>query len=116
MSKNLKIKRGRYDEIILGILRGGPRTSKELKEMCLEKGIPYSTYSRRINQLIKYEIIERSDIVKLSERIEEADPEKIYVEKIRPEKIRLQLKYVNERSFFVDLKIISLTLKAIIFK
>ena len=34
------------------------------------------------------------------------DPEKTYMEKIRPEKLRLQLKYVRERSFWVDLKII----------
>jgi len=34
------------------------------------------------------------------------DPEKVYLEKIRPEKIRLQLKYVRERSFGVDLRII----------
>ncbi|MCK5044592.1 sugar transferase [Candidatus Parcubacteria bacterium] len=34
------------------------------------------------------------------------DPEKAYLEKIRPEKIRLQLKYVKERSFWVDLRII----------
>ena len=34
------------------------------------------------------------------------DPERIYLEKIRPEKIRLQLKYVRERSFLIDLKII----------
>ena len=30
------------------------------------------------------------------------DPEKTYMEKIRPTKIRLQLKYVRERSFNVD--------------
>lgn len=35
-----------------------------------------------------------------------SDPEKIYMEKIRPEKIRLQFKYVKSRSFMVDLKII----------
>lgn len=38
------------------------------------------------------------------------DPEKTYMEKIRPEKIKLQLKYVRERSFWVDLKIILETL------
>ena len=38
------------------------------------------------------------------------DPEKTYMEKIRPEKIRLQLKYVKERSFWVDMKIILQTL------
>ena len=38
------------------------------------------------------------------------DPEKTYMEKIRPEKIRLQLKYVRERSFWNDLKIIAQTI------
>jgi len=41
------------------------------------------------------------------------DPEKAYMEKIRPEKIRLQLKYVRERSLGVDLKIILLTIRAV---
>jgi len=43
-----------------------------------------------------------------------ADPEKAYQELIRPTKIRLQLKYVRERSFFTDLKIIFLTVLAIL--
>ena len=43
-----------------------------------------------------------------------SDPEKTYMEKIRPEKIRLQLKYVMERSFWNDLKIIAQTVVAII--
>lgn len=34
------------------------------------------------------------------------DPEKVYREQIRPEKIRLQIKYVNERTFLKDLRII----------
>jgi lipopolysaccharide/colanic/teichoic acid biosynthesis glycosyltransferase len=44
------------------------------------------------------------------------DPEKTYMEKIRPEKIRLQLKYARERSFWVDIKIIFVTLWAIVRK
>ncbi len=44
------------------------------------------------------------------------DPEKTYLEKIRPEKIRLQLKYVRERSFWIDMQIIFLTLKAVILR
>lgn len=44
------------------------------------------------------------------------DPEKTYMEKIRPEKLRLQLRYVRERSFWKDLKIIFLTLKAIVIR
>jgi lipopolysaccharide/colanic/teichoic acid biosynthesis glycosyltransferase len=39
-----------------------------------------------------------------------ADPEKTYMEKIRPEKIKLQLKYVRERSVWVDFKIIFKTI------
>lgn len=42
------------------------------------------------------------------------DPEKTYMEKIRPEKIRLQLKYVRERSFWIDFKIIAQTLLTIL--
>jgi len=38
------------------------------------------------------------------------EPERVYQEKIRPEKIRLQIKYVKERSFFVDIKIIFKTI------
>lgn len=43
----------------------------------------------------------------------EADPERVYLEKIRPRKLQLQLQYVRERSFLVDLKIILLTLLAL---
>ena len=38
------------------------------------------------------------------------DPEKAYLEKIRPEKIRLQLEYVKNRSFWLDLKIVFKTI------
>lgn len=44
------------------------------------------------------------------------DPDRDYVENIRPEKIRLQLKYVGEQSLLTDIRIIFLTLKAIIMK
>jgi len=39
------------------------------------------------------------------------DPDKDYLEKIRPEKLRLQKKYVKEHSFWIDFKIMLLTLK-----
>lgn len=44
------------------------------------------------------------------------DPERIYREQIRPIKIRLQLKYVREQSFWTDMKILLQTLLAIIFR
>jgi len=42
------------------------------------------------------------------------DPDKAYEELIRPTKLKLQLKYVRERSIWVDLKIIFLTILAIL--
>jgi lipopolysaccharide/colanic/teichoic acid biosynthesis glycosyltransferase len=39
------------------------------------------------------------------------DPEKAYLEEIRPEKIRLQLKYVRERTMLKDIGIILRTLR-----
>jgi lipopolysaccharide/colanic/teichoic acid biosynthesis glycosyltransferase len=47
---------------------------------------------------------------------ESFDPEKAYMEEIRPQKLKLQLKYVRERSFSSDLKIIFLTLKTIMIR
>jgi lipopolysaccharide/colanic/teichoic acid biosynthesis glycosyltransferase len=44
-----------------------------------------------------------------------ADPERAYLDKIRPEKIRLQLKYVREHSLWVDLEILVLTLSTLLF-
>jgi lipopolysaccharide/colanic/teichoic acid biosynthesis glycosyltransferase len=44
------------------------------------------------------------------------DPEMTYMETIRPEKIRLQLKYAGERSFWSDIKIIFETLWTIVRK
>jgi len=38
------------------------------------------------------------------------DPEKVYLEKIRPKKIALQIEYVKNRSFLLDLKIILKTI------
>ena len=43
-----------------------------------------------------------------------ADPHAAYLQIIRPEKIRLGLRYVREHSFLVDLKIIAGTLKTVI--
>ena len=42
------------------------------------------------------------------------DPERTYMEKIRPTKLRLQLKYVRDHSFLTDLRIIVKTVLAVI--
>jgi len=41
------------------------------------------------------------------------DPDKAFEELIQPTKLKLQLKYVRERSFWVDMKIIFLTILAV---
>jgi len=41
------------------------------------------------------------------------ETEKLYFEKIRPEKVRLQMKYVKEMSLWTDIKIIFQTIKKI---
>ena len=45
-----------------------------------------------------------------------SDAEKTYMEKIRPKKIQLQLKYVKKHSLLMDLKIVLLTLKTFLKK
>jgi lipopolysaccharide/colanic/teichoic acid biosynthesis glycosyltransferase len=42
------------------------------------------------------------------------DPDKTYMEKIRPTKLKLQLKYVREKSLRHDLVIILKTIKAVV--
>ncbi|MCY7361121.1 MAG: sugar transferase [Ignavibacteria bacterium] len=42
------------------------------------------------------------------------DPERFYIEEIMPDKIKMNLDYINERSFFKDIKLIFMTFKAII--
>jgi len=42
-----------------------------------------------------------------------SDPEKTYMERIRPEKIRLQMEYVKNRSFLSDFKLIIKTISKI---
>ncbi len=42
------------------------------------------------------------------------DPDRTYLEKIRPEKIRLQLEYVRNRSLWTDLRILAETFKILL--
>jgi lipopolysaccharide/colanic/teichoic acid biosynthesis glycosyltransferase len=44
------------------------------------------------------------------------DPEKTYLEEIRPNKLRLQLEYVRRRSFGTDMRILAATFKVLLFK
>ncbi len=42
------------------------------------------------------------------------DPERVYLEEIRPQKMRLQLEYVSRHSLVVDLLILGATLRHVI--
>ena len=42
------------------------------------------------------------------------NPEQVYINEIMPAKLKLNLKYISEKSFTTDLKIISLTIKKIL--
>ncbi len=44
------------------------------------------------------------------------DPERAYLEKIRPLKIRWQLEYVRRRSFWIDLQILGQTVAAVVLR
>ncbi|MEI6123847.1 MAG: sugar transferase [Bacteroidota bacterium] len=59
-----------------------------------------------------YASVWNSDEGKILEGAE--DPDKAYMELIWPEKKRLQLKYVREHSFWIDIKIVFLTLQAVV--
>ncbi|MFH0712281.1 MAG: sugar transferase [Candidatus Jorgensenbacteria bacterium] len=49
----------------------------------------------------------------LAEAKSTEETEKIYLEKVRPEKVRLQMKYVKEMSLWTDIKLILITLKKV---
>ena len=42
------------------------------------------------------------------------DPEKLYIEEVMPSKLSLNLKYINEKSFLLDIKLIFITLLKIV--
>ena len=42
------------------------------------------------------------------------DPERDYLEKIRPQKLKWQLEYVRRRSLWIDLRIIAQTIRAVV--
>jgi lipopolysaccharide/colanic/teichoic acid biosynthesis glycosyltransferase len=59
-----------------------------------------------------YASVWNSDEGKILEGAE--DPDKAYMELIWPDKKRLQLKYVREHTFWIDIKIVFLTLQAVV--
>lgn len=114
------LRRFKLDELpqLLNVLKGemslvGPRP--EVPEYArLYKGKPEEivyTVKPGVTDYASLWNIQEGEILKGAKNTEEA--ERMYLEKIRPEKIRLQMKYVKEMSLWTDIKIILLTFKKI---
>ena len=71
----------------------------QMKVLSVKPGLTDYASLEYINE---NEILERYD-----------DPEKVYIEKIMPEKLTLNIKYINEKGFFTDLKIMLKTIRKI---
>ncbi len=113
------IRKYKLDELpqLINVLKGemsfvGPRpqvqwavelySDEEKKILCIRPGI--TDYAS-----IKFR--NENEILKGS-----TNPDKDYLEKIAPEKLRLSLEYVNSMSFWLDIKLIFITLRTIVQK
>ena len=110
------LRKHKLDELpqLINVLRGdmsfvGPRPEvKKFTDMYTEKEKAILTVRPGITDWASLWNSDEGAILKGS-----PDPDKDYLEKIRPEKIRLQLQYVREQSFRTDIKIIFLTLRVV---
>ena len=110
------LRKHKLDELpqLINVLRGdmsfvGPRPEvKKFTDMYTEKEKAILTVRPGITDWASLWNSDEGAILKGS-----PDPDKDYLEKIRPEKIRLQLEYVREQSFRTDIKIIFLTLRVV---
>jgi len=110
----LFLKRFQLDELpqLFNVLKGdmslvGPRPEVKIYVNMMteeEKNVILSVRPG-ITDLASLWNFHESEILKGS-----ADPEKAYMEKIRPKKLELQMKYVKKQSLFLDLKIIFQTI------
>jgi lipopolysaccharide/colanic/teichoic acid biosynthesis glycosyltransferase len=97
---------------LINVLKGemsfvGPRPQVQWDvELYTEEERAILTVPPGITDYASIEFYNEGEILAGSE-----DPDKTYTEKIRPEKLRLQLEYVRTHSFWVDIKILFKTFK-----
>lgn len=115
------MKRYKFDELsqLINVVKGemslvGPRPevlryAKQYKGR--EEEIVYSVKPGMTDYASLWNIHEE-ELLRDAKDDEEAD--RIYAQEIRPKKVRLQVKYVKEMSFWTDLKIILRTIKGIL--
>jgi len=110
----LFLKKYQLDELpqLINVLKGemsfvGPRPEVKMyvDMMSSEEKRIILSVPQGMTDLASLVNFHESDVLKGS-----PDPEKTYMEKIRPEKIRLQIEYVKNRSFLSDLKIVVKTI------
>jgi len=108
------LKKYQLDELpqLINVIKGemslvGPRPEVKMyvDMMSNEKRKTILSIKHGMTDLASLWNFHESDVLKGS-----PDPEKTYQEEIRPKKIQLQLEYVKNRSFWLDLKIILKTI------
>ena len=112
------MKRYKLDELpqLINVLKGemslvGPRP-EVLRYAILYKGEEKIVYTVKPG-MTDYASIWNIHEEELQSGADDEEADRIYAEEIRPEKVRLQIKYVKEMSFWTDIKIILLTLRKI---
>lgn len=110
------IRKWRIDEMpqLINVLKGdmslvGPRPEvEEVTRLFTKEQKFVFTVRPGMTDWASLKFLDEGEIVKRG-----SDPHRVYLEKIWPEKIRLQMKYVKERSFWTDIKIILQTIKKV---
>lgn len=87
----------------------GPRPEvRKYVEMYDERQQKVVSVRPGITDFASIQFVNENELLKNAE-----NPEKLYIDEIMPQKLELNLKYIESRHFFKDLKIILLTIKAI---
>lgn len=111
------IRKYKLDELpqLINILRNemsvvGPRPEVEkYVKLYNQKQRKVLSVKPGLTDLASLAYINENEILGQSE-----NPEKTYVEEIMPAKLKLNLKYIEQQNFWVDLKVILMTLKKIV--
>jgi lipopolysaccharide/colanic/teichoic acid biosynthesis glycosyltransferase len=97
---------------LINVLKGemsfvGPRpaVTEDMKDYSEEQKKVILSVKPGITDLSSLKFVHEEELIKEAE-----NPRQFYKEKIEPEKIELGMKYVRERSFWLDLKIIIKTI------
>ena len=113
------LRKFKIDEIpqLFNILKGemsvvGPRPEvRKYVDMYTPRQMQVLNVRPGLTDLASIKYVNENEILGQS-----SDPEKTYIEKIMPEKIELNLQYIEKQSFLYDLKLIFKTLSAIVGK